>query len=371
MAHFLIIGAGIVGLSVARSAMLAGHQVTILEQGPVPNPQSASFDRHRMIRYPYGAAAGYTRMVTEAFRAWDRLWADLGTTHFESTGAIAISLAAGDYAAKTLATFRAIDLPHDVLDRDAVEALCPHLTLPSGAWGVTAFPGGPLFAADIITDLVDWLTAAGARIEAGTRVVAVDEAEGRVTLADGSTRTGDVVLVAAGAWLPRLMPDRFGSLAVYRQALLYIAPPPAYAESWRKAPAIAVLGDHTGYTLPDLRGAGLKIGYSAHRRQAMPDIDGFEADLASESAVILGAFRPYLKDPDAYRPLRMQVGYYALDPSRRFLFEQRGRALIITQCDGQMFKFGPLIGERVVAMVEGRETMASLARWAAGNAPTP
>lgn len=366
MAHFLIIGAGIVGLSIARSAHLAGNEATILEQGPVPNPRAASYDRHRMIRYPYGAAAGYTRMVTEAYGAWDRLWRDLGVTHFENTGAIAISLEPGDYAAKTRATFEEIGLPHEVLDRVGVEALCPHLTLPADAWGVTAFPGGPLFADRIVDDLVRWLTEQGVCIEAGQKVVSVDQSQGIATLADGSTRQGDIVIVATGAWLPHLMPERFADLPVYRQALVYVDPPARYQESWRTAPAIVVLGDRTGYTLPDLRGAGLKIGYSPHRRRALPDEMGFESDLASESAAILNPFRPYFNEFKAYRPLRMQVGYYVLDPSRRFLFEQTGRTLVITQCDGQMFKFGPLIGERVVAMADGRDTMTNLAHWAAG-----
>jgi sarcosine oxidase len=366
MAHFLIIGAGIVGLSVARSARQRGHGVTILEQGPVPNPQSASFDLHRMIRYPYGAMAGYTRMVTEAFGAWQRLWTDLGAVHFENTGAIAISLEKGDYAEKTLRTFRDIGLPHDVLGHAEVETLCPHLTLPKPAWGVTAFPGGPLFASRIVTDLADWLRANGVTIEHETRVTRIDEAGGIAHLADGTSRKGDFLLVAAGAWLPRLLPEKFDGLPVYRQALVYVEPPAHYARSWREAPAIAALGDHTGYTLPDLRGAGLKIGCSAHRRRAMPDEAGFTADLPTESAAILGAFRPYFRDWDAYRPLRMQVGYYVLDSTRRFLFEKTGRTLVITRCDGQMFKFGPLIGERILGMVEGEESMESLARWAAG-----
>ena len=366
MADIVIIGAGIVGLSVARAARQRGHAVTILEQGPAPNPQSASFDLHRMIRYPYGAAAGYTRMVTEAFGAWDRLWADLGRDHFENTGAIAISLEPGDYAEKTRDTFREIGLPHEVLDRAGVEALCPHLTLPKQAWGVTAFPGGPLFASRIVTELTEWLIANGVTIEHGARVTGIDEASGTAELADGSRRTGDFLLVAAGAWLPRVLPQRFGDLPVYRQALVYVDPPAQYAQSWRDAPAIAALGDHTGYTLPDLRGAGLKLGYSAHRRRAMPDEAGFDADLASESRIILDAFRPYLNDAEAYRPLRMQVGYYVLDPSRRFRLEKTGRTLVVTNCDGQMFKFGPLLGERILGMVEGRESMDDLARWAAG-----
>lgn len=367
MAQLLVIGAGIVGLSVARAASLRGHAVRVLEQGEVPNPESASHDRHRMIRYPYGAAAGYTRMVTEAFDAWDRLWQDLGACHFENTGAIAISLEPGDYAEKTRDTFRAIGLPHAVLDRRGVEALCPHLVLPAQAWGVTAFPGGPLFASDILRDLTAWLGAREVPIETGCKVVAVDEAQGVVHLADGTTRRGDRVVVAAGAWLPRLMPERYGQVPVYRQALVYVEPPAAHAQSWRDAPAIAVLGDHTGYTLPDRRGAGLKIGYSAHRRRAMPDTDGFAADLEWESGAILGAFRPYFRDFEGYRPLRMQVGYYTLDPSRRFLFARHQQAMVITQCDGQMFKFGPLIGERVLDMVEGKLAFSDLAHWAAGH----
>lgn len=42
-----------------------------------------------------------------------------------------------------------------------------------------------------------------------------------------------------------------------------------------------------------------------------------------------------------------------------------GGALIVTDCDGQMFKFGPLIGERIAAMFDGQQTIDSLAHWAA------
>lgn len=366
MARMIIVGAGIVGLSVARAARLKGHEVTILEQGPAPNPQSASYDNHRMIRYPYGAAAGYTRMVTDAFAAWDRLWPDLGSVHFESTGAISISLENGDYADITRSTFQSIGLPHEVHDRASLDRLCPHLDLPSHAWAVTASPGGPLFANRIVRDLTGWLLANHVVIETQTSVTRIDEMTGTAFLADGSSRTGDFLLVAAGAWLPRLMPDRYRDLHVYRQALLYVEPPAPFKEAWRAAPSIVTIGQQGGYTLPDLQGTGLKFGTALHRRRCLPYEEGFSSDLARESELVFAAFRPFLHDADAYRPLKMQVGYYILDPSRRFLFEQSGKTLVITNCDGQMFKFGPLIGERVINMFDGHETMDNLARWAAG-----
>lgn len=366
MAKVVVVGAGIVGLSVARAAKLKGHEVTVLEQASAPNPRSASHDRHRMIRYPYGDAAGYTRMVTEAFAAWDRVWADIGARHFEDTGALAISLADDDYAAKTLATFRAIDLPHKVLKRDEVEALCPHLRLPQQAWGVTVSPGGPLFADRIVGDLAKWLRAHDVAIEEDTKVTRIDESEGVAYLDGGETRRGDLLVVAAGAWLPRLMPDRYAKLSVYRQALLYVEPPVAFEKSWREAPAIAAIGDHGGYTLPDLKGAGLKFGHGGHRRLASPEETGFGSDLEVESTAVLKAFKPYLNQPDDYRPVRMQVGYYVLDASRRFKLDRNGQTLVVTNCDGQMFKFGPLLGERIVSMFEGHESMADLSRWAGG-----
>ena len=51
-----IVGAGIAGLSTAWSLTKAGHSVTLIEQGPIPNPLAASGDHHRIIRRAYGNA---------------------------------------------------------------------------------------------------------------------------------------------------------------------------------------------------------------------------------------------------------------------------------------------------------------------------
>ena len=70
----IVVGAGIAGLSSAWSLTKRGHQVTLIEQGAIPNPLAASGDHHRIIRRAYGKASGYGRAITEAYRAWDELW---------------------------------------------------------------------------------------------------------------------------------------------------------------------------------------------------------------------------------------------------------------------------------------------------------
>jgi sarcosine oxidase len=364
MARILIVGAGIVGLSVARAALRRGHAVTLIEQGDVPNPHAASHDQHRMIRMHYGAAEGYTRMVRQAFTAWETLWQEIGARHFADCGALAVSVSPGDYADATLEVFRRLDVPHNLLGAAELERLCPQLQLPRTAWGLLACPGGPLFADRILSDLTRLVTSGGAVIMPYMQAVAVDETAGSVTTADGQVLTGDFVVIAAGAWLPGLLAAEYSALPVFRQTLCYVEPPPAYRESWAAGPAIVVLGDRNVYTLPPLAGTGLKFGSGGRRRPGRPS-EGFEEGL-EQGRQVIDDFGPYLRNAQDYRPLRMQVGYYVMDDSRRFALHQTRRRLVVTNCDGQMFKFGPFIGERIMSAWDGETSFAELARWGAG-----
>ncbi len=62
----IIVGGGIMGLSAAWALRNLGASVTLVEQGALPNPLGSSVDDHRLIRYPYGAARGYTRYFWKA-----------------------------------------------------------------------------------------------------------------------------------------------------------------------------------------------------------------------------------------------------------------------------------------------------------------
>ncbi|WP_131114649.1 NAD(P)/FAD-dependent oxidoreductase [Lichenihabitans psoromatis] len=361
----IVVGAGIVGLSCARAALLCGHQVTIVEQGPIPHPQGASFDHHRLIRYQYGDAIGYTRMVDQAFQAWERVWDDLGVTHFHRTGTLGVSTRPGDYTDRSASTFERIDIPHERLRAAEIEALCPQLSLPEGAWGLLNHDGGVLFADRIVTGLAEWVLARGANCREHRRVDAVDEASATVILEGGETLQGDALVIAAGAWLPTLLP-RFAAMPTYRQAVCYVDPPAEDMPHWQTGPCLTDLGEGDNYALMPVGGTGLKFGSGAHRRAAKPS-DGFAASV-EEGHEVIAHFRPYLRNAERYRPVRMAVGYYVMDGTGHFHVTQSGKAAVVTNCDGQMFKFGPLIGERTVEVLAGRADATDLRRWASGQA---
>lgn len=99
-------------------------------------------------------------------------------------------------------------------------------------------------------------------VREGEEIVALDESLAELRLASGEIVRGDAVVVAAGAWVGRLLPE-FATIPVMRQALVYVAPPPAYARAWAAAPALAAFGNHSGYILPGARGTDLKCGADA------------------------------------------------------------------------------------------------------------
>lgn len=363
MGHIVVVGAGIVGLSVSRAALLSGHKVTLLEQGAIANPDSASYDQHRMIRYQYGDAEGYTRMVGDAFDAWDRLWDDLGVQHFSNTGTMGISQSPGDYTARSLATFRKLGIQHEVLNREAVERTCPQLSLPENNWGLLAPVGGALFASRIVDDLARWVSARGIGKRTHSRALRVDPERAEVIMADGSVVSGDLVVVACGAWLPELLPD-YAGMPTFRQAVCYVEPPEEYLDAWRNSPCLTDLGPGDNYAIAPTHGTGLKFGSGSHRRPGQPS-DGFQSQ-ASEDQEVISHFSPYLQQAARYRPARMQVGYYVKDASQRLRVDTLGRTIVITNCDGQMFKFGPLFGARVIGSFDGEQSAVDLNRWAAG-----
>jgi glycine/D-amino acid oxidase-like deaminating enzyme len=110
--NLVVLGGGIMGLSVAWAALGAGHRVALYEQGPIPNPHGSSADQHRLIRYPYGDDTGYCAMVTQAYEAWEDLWSDLGETLYVGTGTLMLSAGPDDWAERSRAVLDRRRIPY-------------------------------------------------------------------------------------------------------------------------------------------------------------------------------------------------------------------------------------------------------------------
>lgn len=360
--NVIVVGAGIAGLSTAWSLAKAGYQVSIVEQGPIPNPLAASGDHHRIIRRAYGAAAGYGRLITEAYEAWDELWADLGESHLDPRGFMCVSREAGDEAEQYRKGLETGGYPLEVLDPQAAVARWQFLEAGSFRYAFFSPEGGALHCRKIAAGLADWLRRHGANVYENTKVTAIDADAGHITLASGETMQADRVVVTAGAWVLNLFPEFGDALKTFRTALAYVEPPADLKAAWEAAPVVLDVGGATdGYMIPPSGGAGMKFGSGLHK-VATSDADWNREPVEGEGEAIRDLFSPPIARIAEYRVTEVVTCAYTFTADERFFAEDRGKCLIVSACSGHGYKFGAAVGRRVAAAIHSGD-VDGLKRW--------
>ncbi|TCH98869.1 FAD-dependent oxidoreductase [Roseococcus sp. SYP-B2431] len=361
----LVLGAGIMGLCTAWGLLREGYSVRVVDQAPPPNPRGSSVDHHRLIRHAYGAQAGYMRMVDSAYAAWDELWADLGEVLHVPTGVLAIDEAGGEWLRESRAALRAEGRAVTDLSAPEVTARFPYLAGDGIAGAFWCPEGGVLLAERIVAALARHVVARGAVIETA-RAVRVDAAHASLVLEDGSRRSAEVLVVAAGPWIPRLLPSIGQRVTASRQVLVRLAPPPELAESFAGAPMIIDLSGGF-YMVPPVAGTPLKIGDHSFSLEGDPDDPDRTPD-PREAERILALARRRIPALDRFAHLGAATCFYDVEPEERFVVEKISRrAWVMSGFSGHGFKFGALLGRRLAEAIAKPELEAFLPAWAAGD----
>jgi glycine/D-amino acid oxidase-like deaminating enzyme len=369
-----VVGGGIMGLSAAWALARDGHAVSVFEQGPLPNPLGSSVDEHRLIRHPYGAARGYTRMIDPAYRAWDTLWADLGARLYLPTGTLVLDR--GDrWTAETIATLEAERIPFRRLAASEAHEAYPLLISQDARGALLLDSGGTLLAGQIVAALARHLPTRGVRLHASTRVSRIDPDHGRVWIVeDGAERMvdADLVVVAAGPWVLRLLPEFQPRVTPSRQVVMYVEPPPALTDAWLAHPMVLDLDATSGFylvpprRLPDGTRTGLKIGDHRFTLSGEPDVD--RTATADEIQRLRAVCARAIRDAGTYATREAKTCFYDVEPRERFIVERRGACgWVLSGFSGHGFKFGALLGLELARAIRGGRSAADLAAWAAGT----
>ncbi|MDQ0511568.1 NAD(P)/FAD-dependent oxidoreductase [Ancylobacter amanitiformis] len=362
----IVVGAGIAGLSTAWALQRRSFQVSVFEQGPIPNPRATSYDDHRITRHAYGTHEGYAYLMPEAFAVYDRMFKDTGTDHFDRSKVIYFLREEVGWYEPTVRALTRMGSGFRDIPLTEVGERFPMVQTEGLTRAVETDEGGMLFPIRILTDLVVMLGNRGVRFHADSRVEEVDPEAGRV-VANGREYRADHVVIAAGAWVNALTPLLADTVVASRQAVMYLAPPPELAQAWAAAPVLIDMGVDSGtYTLPPRRGTRLKIGDHVFTRAG--DADGDRLATDDDVARLESAARLGYRDFGRYQVLERKICFYTVtrDASERFAVRPWGRrAWVVSACSGHGFKLGPLVGDSVAAAIAGErgaeETIAKLA----------
>ncbi|WP_445679089.1 NAD(P)/FAD-dependent oxidoreductase [Radicibacter daui] len=341
----LVVGAGINGLSTAWGLARRGFEVAVFDQGAIPNPVSSSFDEHRATRHAYGEMHRYARMMPAAFATYEQMWVDIGRSHYDPVGLVVFQREDDSWINASLADMDEMGIGWREIEVTAVPELYPMIA-PEGLTRAVAMEGaGVLFPSRIVTDLVVHLSLKGVAFHANTKIAAIDPETASLTTADGKQHQGDYIVIAAGAWATRLVPELATEATPSRQAVIFVAPPVELATQWQVAPVFFDLGKDSGtYTLPPRPGTRLKIGDHEFTRRGDPDgsriaDDGDVERLMKAASLSYAGF-------ERYSVLERKACFYTVTDDERFIARPIGpKASLLSACSGHGFKLGALMGD--------------------------
>jgi sarcosine oxidase len=321
-----VVGAGVMGCAAARALAAGGHQVQLYEQYEPGNDRGSSHGRSRIVRLAYPQPE-WVRLAEQAIRGWRELEAECGERLLQLHGLLELTAGPGSSSAAALA---AAGAPFEPLTAAQVGARWP-VAAPVG-WTVLHQPDAGIVRADLaLRALLAGALRRGARLRQA-RVTSVDAVD------------ADVVVVTAGSWVRRLLPDL--PVRVTRETVAY------FRRAGAPLPAVVSIdaGGQLMYSLHDPV-HGLKAGVHHAGRDADPeDGGGPDPDLVDRIASWVHATHP---DADP-RPVAAQACLYTTTADEGFILQRRGRVVIGSACSGHGFKFAPVVGrllaDRVAAL---------------------
>ena len=354
VAKHVVLGAGAVGTSAAFRLARRGEAVVLVERFRVGHDRGSSHGLARITRHSY-ADPVYARVMPKAFDAWRELEADAAEAVYFRTGGASICPPTSDYVARVADNLRELGVAHRRMSGAEWRRASPCFSTPDDYDVVFETDAGLLSAARIVALQLELAKRFGAdrfQLVEQCEIDRIDfDAERPTLVSKDVTIVADRLIVAAGAWVGKLLPEA-ASLRPTRQRVFYFRPDNPSPFAVGRFPVFIFIDENAGdafYGMPDFLGSGVKAA-----RHGGPEVD---PDL--ESRTIEECERE-----DARAFLREQLSILAAAPIAReeiclytSAFDEHfrlgcwpGRAdvLVASPCSGHGFKFAALNG-RILA----------------------
>src|SRR5574341_1120650 len=182
-----VVGAGAFGVTAAIELARRGHQVTLLDPGPLPHPLAASTDISKVIRMEYGPDVAYMALAERArdgWLGWNAAWRAAGREPlYHETGVLMLTrspMARGGFEHDSWNLLCARGHLPKRMDPDTIAGRLPAWREAGYVDGFYHAKGGYAESGRVVGALIQDARAAGVRVLAGREAVALVERRGRV-----------------------------------------------------------------------------------------------------------------------------------------------------------------------------------------------
>lgn len=376
----IVVGSGVIGSAAAMHLALRGTTL-LLEQFEFLHANGSSHGGSRIYRHAYEDVA-HVRLAAAAGSAWAQLEERSGERLLFETGGLDLAEAGSQVLQVILRALAAAGRPATLLPGHEVSARFPAFAIDGDLEAVYQSDAGVLAAERAVAAMQRCAAAEGAVLRDRERVLEVRQGTRHVEVVTERERyRAGKVVVAAGAWLPRLVAMAGVELKVIAQQVCYLRTGDDAARfDLHRMPVFidrSRPGMGTVYGLPVFERAnavkvGDHTGAPASRIGVDPDRGAVAVDGAWARAAADGARR--LLSGLSGEVVAAASCLYTVSPDERFIVDALPDApdvIVAGAGSGHAFKFGPLLGEAVADLATvGRSrhdlTPFSLDRFASG-----
>ncbi len=368
----IVLGLGAMGSATAYQLAKRGARVLGLEAFTPAHELGSSGGLTRIIRLAYFEHPSYVPLLKAAWALWPEIETEANDHLLEVTGGLYIGQRGSDVLDGALLSARTHGLEHELLDADESRARFPALQIDDEMQTLYEPLAGLLFAQRCIAAHLRLATRRGAELHFEERVTGwtLDGGEGgggadrgggvTVTTTRGTYHAAKLVM-SAGAWLPKLMPELRIPLQVERNVAFWfepIAQAEIFAADRLPVWIMEIDAEFAYYGFPTLpeqpatesvaaaHHQGVKAARHHGGQAADPDAVDRNASDADERVVrdFMGHYMPLA----AGRRMDARVCMYTNTPDQNFVLgldPRDDRIVIASPCSGHGFKFSTVIGQ--------------------------
>lgn len=343
MRSVVIVGAGVLGASLADRLAGEGWAVTLVEAVAPGHVRAGSGGESRLLRCSHGEDAWHAASARRAAELWD----ELDPALLVRCGVAWLARRDDGWEAASERTLRGMGI---AVQRVDASDLFPSVRTDDLAFTLLEPDAGVLRARDATRALAARAVARGASL-----VVGRARPDGAALLLDDGRRLeADRVVWACGAWLPALFGLEAGlSLRITQQDVFFFGADGAWA-----TPSVPGWVDYDGavYGVGDLDGRGVKVS---------PDTEGPPFDPEHGRRMPLAAHEAAARACLAHRfpalaeaPLvGTRTCQYEITADTRFVAAPHpahdGRVWLLGGGSGHAFKHGPALAEQLAPRLAG------------------
>ena len=258
----IVIGVGGIGSAAVYRLAARGLDVLGLERFDVPHTRGSSHGSTRIVRLTQPEDSSYVPLARAAFEHWRDLERETGRELLTITGSVHAAEPDASFLDSVRASLDAHRIAYEELSGTAVNERFPGYSLPEDYEAVYQPDGGFVDCERAIVAHVEAAHAAGATIRARERVENWTETgEGIRVESDKGVYEADDLVLAAGAWTGRFLPDLNEFLAPTRHVMAWLQPRRPERFEPRKFPVFSLRGEQgSGYGFPVYDVPGFKFG---------------------------------------------------------------------------------------------------------------